>query len=136
LACPFFLPTERADNIALPHPARLPLGAAWRGLCGAPGAELVQLDERELEPCNLGYAQACPRFPKDSPADAVRFAVSKHSPERLLVQFSMESKHAPAGHGQFEYDRHAAGWATTHSDSTIQRLADCFLRAYLERANL
>src|SRR5579884_158269 len=25
LSCPFFLPTERADDIAFPHPVRLPL---------------------------------------------------------------------------------------------------------------
>src|SRR5260370_11003100 len=39
LACPFFIPTERADDLALPHPARLPLGAAWRGTCAAAGRE-------------------------------------------------------------------------------------------------
>ena len=102
------------------HLAKLPIACtAW---------------DAELEPCNLGYAQACPRFPKESPADAVRFAVSKYSPERLLVQFSLESKHLPAGHGCLEYDRIAAGWMTLHSDSRIQKLADCFLQSYLERA--
>lgn len=134
MACPFFSPTERAYNIALPHPGRLPLGAAWRGTCGAPGAEHIQLVEAELEPCNLGYAQTCPRFPKESPTDAVRFSVSKHSPERVLVQFSLELKHWPAGHGCLEYDRNAAEWATEHSDSRIQRLAECFMQSYLERA--
>ena len=40
MACPFFSPIEPAENIALPYPARLPLGAAWRGACQSPGHEL------------------------------------------------------------------------------------------------
>ena len=133
MACPFFCPTERAENLSLPHPARLPLGAAWRGACGAPGGELIQLGETELESCNLGYAQACPRLPKERTADAIRFGVSRQSAERLLVQFVLEAKHLPVEHGYLEYDRVVSGWAAPHRDPRLQRLADCFLRSYLER---
>src|SRR6476620_8489137 len=133
VACPFFSPSERAENLALPHPARLPLGAAWRGACTVPGGELVQLGAVELESCNLGYAQACPRLPKERAADAVRFAVNKESTERLQIQFVLESKHLPIDCGTLQYDRIAQSWTSEHSDSRIQRLADCFLEVYLER---
>ncbi len=134
MACPFFSPTERAENIALPHPARLPLGAAWRGVCGAPGGDLVQLCTSELETCNLGYAQACPRLPEQRTADAVRFVVSKQCPDRFHVQYVLESKHLPVAHGILEYDRSAAVWSVSHHDPRIQRLADCFLQSYVERS--
>jgi hypothetical protein len=134
VACPFFAPSERAENIALPHPARLPLGAAWRGACSAPGGELVQLGASELEWCNLGYAHACPRLPKERAADAVRFAVNQQSRERLQIQFVLESKHLPLEYGTLHFDRIAQCWASQHSDSRIQKLADCFLKAYLERS--
>lgn len=133
MACPFFSPSERAEDLALPHPARLPLGAAWRGTCGVPGGELVQLGAIELESCNLGYAHACPRLPRERAADAVRFAVNRESAERLQIQFVLESGHLPVEYGKLQYDRVSQCWASEHSDSRIQRLADCFLQAYLER---
>lgn len=133
MACPFFSPSDRADNIALPHPARLPLGAAWRGTCTAPGGELAQLGAAELESCNLGYAHACPRLPEQRAADAVRFAVSRHSAGRLQVHFVLEAKHLPVAHGNLEYDRILSCWTAAHSDAGIQKLAECFLRSYLER---
>ena len=133
MACPFFSPSERAENLALPHPARLPLGAAWRGVCAVPGGELGQLGAVELESCNLGYAHACPRLPRERTADAVRFAVNKESAEQLEIQFVLESKHLPIEHGKLQYDRTSHCWTSQHSDSRIQRLADCFLEAYLER---
>ena len=134
MACPFFSPSERTESIALPHPARLPLGAAWRGACSAPGGELVQLGAGELESCNLGYADACPRLPNERVADAVRFAVNKESSDWLQIQFVLESKHLPVAHGTLQYDRIRQCWASQHGDSKIQKLADCFLQAYLERS--
>jgi hypothetical protein len=133
MACPFFSPSERAENLALPHPARLPLGAAWRGTCSVPGGELVQLGAVELESCNLGYAYACPRLPRERAADAVRFRVNQESAERLQIQFVLESRHLPIEYGNLQYDRISQCWASEHSDSRIQRLADCFLQAYRER---
>ncbi len=134
MACPYFSPQERAENIALPHPARLPLGAAWRGGCGAPGGELIQLGTAELESCNLGYAHKCPRLPQQRTADAVRFVVSKQCPDRLQVQYVLEAKHQPVEHGLLEYDRVAAMWNVPHSDPRLQKLAECFLQSYLERS--
>lgn len=133
MACPFFSPTNRADDIALPHPARLPLGAAWRGTCTVPGHETAELGAAELECCNLGYAHACPRLPKERHADAVRFVVSKQSPDRIVVQYVLEAGHLPVGHGSLEYDCEQSGWKTQHPEPRIQALADCYLRSYMER---
>ena len=133
MACPFFSPTERAENIALSHPARLPLGAAWRGRCKAPGSGLLQLGEAELEACNLGYAHACPRLPEERIADAVRFGVARRSAEKLVIHFVLERSHLPAGHGTLEYDRTLNQWICPQFDSRIQHLAECFLQSYLER---
>ena len=133
MACPFFSPTNRADDIALPHPARLPLGAAWRGTCTVQGHETSELGAAELECCNLGYAHACPRLPKERHADAVRFVVSKQSPDRIVVQYVLETNHLPVGHGSLEYDCAQNGWKTQYPEPRIQALADCYLRSYLER---
>jgi hypothetical protein len=133
LACPFFIPTERADDLALPHPARLPLGAAWRGSCGSPGNESAALNNQELESCNLGYAKTCPRLPKERACDAVRFAVAKESSASISVHFALESYHLPVGDGVLEYDRQLKSWTVPHPEPRTQKLAESFLQSYLER---
>jgi hypothetical protein len=133
LACPFFIPTHRADDLALPHPARLPLGAAWRGSCAAPGHEQATPSDRQLESCNLGYAETCPRLPKDRTCDAVRFAVAGDSGGKISVRFVFEWQHLPAGHGFVEYDRLSNAWTSTHREPRIQRLAECFMQSYLDK---
>lgn len=133
MACPFFIPTERADDLALPHPARLPLGAAWRGTCASLGHESAVLNNRELESCNLGYAKSCPRLPKDRACDAVRFAVARESGESISLHFVLESEHLPAGNGLLEYDRQLKSWSAPHPEPRTQRLAESFLQSYLER---
>jgi hypothetical protein len=136
LACPFFCPTHRADDIAFPHPARLPLGGSWRGLCAAPGHEQATPSNVELESCNLGYAKSCPRLPKARAFDAVRFVVTNDSGSRISLQFVFETDHLPAGHGSLEYDRLLSTWTASHSEPRIQRLAECFLQSYLDRKYL
>jgi hypothetical protein len=133
LACPFFIPIERAANITFPHPARLPLGAAWRGFCDAPGQQQTSPSPGELECCNLGYASTCARLPPDRPCDAVRFAVVKESERRISVQFVLETAHLPSGSGVLEYDRVANSWTVSHFQHRIQNLAECFLKSFLEK---
>ena len=99
MACPFFAPIERANDLALPHPARLPLGAAWRGTCAVPGCGDVTPTAEELEGCNLGYAKKCSRLPAQRAHDAVRFGVANDSGERVSVQFVFEVDYRPAGQG-------------------------------------
>jgi hypothetical protein len=133
LACPFFMPIERAGDLALPHPSRLPLGAAWRGSCSAPGHERAVPDNQELEGCNLGYAKSCPRLPVVRSCDAVRFAVANDSGERIALQFVFEAEYRPAGQGVLEYDVLLKEWSSIHPDFRIQKQADCFVLKYLER---
>ncbi len=133
MACPFFIPTHRADNLALPHPARLPLGTAWRGTCAAPGHEGATPTDRELESCNLGYARDCPRLPKERACDAVRFAVAREFGESISLHFVLESDHLPTGNGLLEYDRRLKTWTIRHPEPRTQRLAEIFLQSYLER---
>jgi len=133
LACPFFIPIERANDLGFPHAARLPLGASWRGLCGAPGHEQATPSSRELESCNLGYAKSCARLPRDRACDAVRFAVAKESELRVSLQLVLETSHLPAGSCVLEYDRAANMWIASHPDPRIQRMAECFLESFLEK---
>jgi hypothetical protein len=133
LACPFFIPTERADDLPLPHPARLPLGAAWRGSCGSQGHESAVLNNQELESCNLGYAKSCPRLPQQRACDAVRFAVARESVESISLHFVLEVDHLPAGHGLLQYDRNLNIWTVPHPEPRAQKLAESFLQTYLER---
>jgi hypothetical protein len=135
LACPFFTPTERADDIAFPHPARLPLGASWRGSCSAKGQEATVLNQKELESCNLGYARSCPRLPKERPYDSVRFGIARDSGDHMAVQFVLESRHRPAGHGILHFDQLSKNWISPHPDPLIQKKAECFLQSYLERTS-
>ncbi len=134
LACPFFVPTSKADDIAWLHPSRLPLGAGWKGHCGAPGHEGFQPTPEEIkENCNLGYAAACPRLPQQRDYDSVRFSVIRRSPSLLGVCFVLEFRHRPVGHGTLEYYVAAREWAVPHSNEAIQRMADCYVQSYLCR---
>ncbi len=135
MSCPYFVPTDRADDIAFPHPARLPLGASWRGLCSAPGHEHTRPNNEEIQCCNLGYAKSCPRLPKQRACDAVRFAVANDSGERISLQFVFEAEYLPAGHGLLEYDQLLSNWVSTHPEPRIQKLAECFMQSYLDRRN-
>lgn len=77
MACPFFMPLEKLENGAWPHPARLPLGGGWSGRCTVPGHEGEIPTQSALEEfCNLGYAAKCGRLPQDRTWDAVRFVVT------------------------------------------------------------
>ena len=127
------MPIERADDIAFPHPARLPLGASWRGTCLAPNHEQTTLSSIELESCNLGYAKSCRRLPKERVCDAVRFAVMNESQDFVSVQYVLEKAYLPISQGMLAYDRHTKSWISSHADSSVQRKAECFLQSYLDR---
>jgi hypothetical protein len=133
LACPFFFPSDRADDLVFPHPARLPLGAAWRGTCQAGLDSQSAPDNLQLESCNLGYAKSCPRLPRERAGDAVRFAVVNDSGTRVSMQFVLEREYLPASNGLLEYDPPAKTWIACHPEPRIQKMAECFLQSYLAR---
>jgi hypothetical protein len=81
----------------------------------------------------MGYAKGCPRLPKDRACDAVRFAVARESGESISVHFVFEINHLPGGNGLLEYDRLRKNWTARHPEPRIQKLAERFLQAHLER---
>lgn len=141
MACPFFMPMEKLENGAWLHAGRLPLGCGWSGQCTAPGHEgVIPLQEELLEFCNLGYAQGCGRLPQERLWDSVRFAARSVVSEgksgttgRIQVRYVCEREHLPAEHGWLEFDMAEARWQQSHRDSRVQRMAECFLQAYMER---
>jgi hypothetical protein len=141
VACPFFMPIEKFEEGAWPHPARLPLGGGWRGMCAAPGHEGEQPSDHELrEFCNLGYAHGCRRLPAERPWDSVRFGIIKPPAEeydvaagRVFVRYICDRDHRPAESGTLEFDPAQSRWTRTHPNDHIQRMAQCFLAEYLNR---
>jgi hypothetical protein len=118
------------------HPARLPLGAGWKGYCTAPGHEgEIPSVEQVHDSCNLGYAKACPRRPQLSFWDSIRFAVTRESNQRILLNFVCEKDHRPGEHGVLEYDSALDRWLISHRDFRIQKMAECYLESYLLRKN-
>ena len=137
MACPYFLPQKRIETPPWPHPARLPLGDGWDGQCTAPGHEGAQPSDEELkEGCNLGYARNCSRLPQDRSCDAVRFSLARDRDSKLSVQFVCEIAHAPAGHGILEFDAAAGRWSSTHADKRVQKMAECYMQAYMQRTGV
>lgn len=140
MACPFFWPIEKLENGSWLHPSRLPLGCGWGGQCTAPGHENVIPTQEELENfCNLGYAEGCLRLPQDRAWDSIRFSARtvcdavNNFGKRIEVRYICERAHRPAQHGYLEFDVVSAQWLKQHSDSRLQRMAECFLSSYLER---
>ena len=139
MACPFFMPTERFDNGAWAHPARLPLGCGWSGYCTAPGHHGENPTPEELQQfCNLGYAETCWRLPRERRWDSVRFgarsvlAVPNGGKHCIHVRYVCERSHLPVEHGVLEFNVAAAQWTKPHPESQLQRLAECFLTSYLQ----
>ena len=152
LACPYFMPVEKLQSGAWPHPARLPLGGGWRGHCTAPGHEGEYPPQESLQAfCNLGYADGCKWAPRERLCGAVRFAVvapsdldpAEHAEGRvaggdvqarvLRLMYVCERDHRPLEHGHLEFDLSRQVWLRGHNDARIQRMAECFLEAYLKK---
>ncbi len=130
------MPTEKHDSALWVHPARLPLGAGWKGYCTVPAHEgELPGDEQLREHCNLGYAHDCAWCPSDRPWDSTRFGVSKESERRIVIGYVCEKDHRPIEHGTLEYDPVVARWSSCHPDRRVQRMAECYLEAYLARKN-
>lgn len=125
------MPTEKIDGGPWPHPAKLPLGAGWNGKCAASDAQ-TPTDADLHDHCNLGYAK-CEHVPAEREADAVRFAVASASGGKIVVRYACERNHRPADCGTLEFDRHRMQWTAEHPDERLQRMAECYLDAYLSR---
>jgi len=127
------MPEQRFES-DWPFPQRLPLGAGWSGHCTAPGHDGVRPGAEELKTgCNLGYARTCSRLPAERHADAVRFALGEERDGVLHVLFVSERDYLPAGHGELLYERARANWIERHPDARVQRMAECYVQAQMER---
>jgi hypothetical protein len=138
VACPFFLPIEKLGDAIWLHPSRLPLGCGWSGQCTAPGHEGDVPSRGELhEFCNLGYAERCPRLPRERRWDSVRFGArmvgEKNSAARIEVRYVCERGHRPAEHGTLEFSATRVRCEQPHRDARVQKLAECFLESFVER---
>jgi hypothetical protein len=107
----------------------------------APGHEGEMPSEWELrELCNLGYAGVCARLPHDRAWDSVRFGARTSGEQsritRVQVRYVCERDHHPADHGVLEFDAMLNQWANPHPDARVQRMAECFLSAYLEKRKI
>jgi hypothetical protein len=52
---------------------------------------------------------------------------------QLILTFVCEKGHRPVEHGTLEYDTLLARWTRPHSDSRIQKLAECYMESYMGR---
>src|SRR5207302_1927373 len=99
VACPYFFPTEKSNDILWAFPQRLPLGAGFCGSCMAQGGQRIPTETELKEFCNLGYASECESMPKDRRADSVRFSVASGKPlnkdakDRIRLHYSCERDH-------------------------------------------
>jgi len=130
MSCPFFIPTERFDDAQFPHPARLPLGAAYRGKCSATHATP---SDDELKQCNLGYARDCGRLPQTREADSVRFSILRERDGQISLCYVSELNYLPQDSGNLHYELLSQRWHQKHPNQQIQTLAECFLQSYLAR---
>ncbi len=140
MACPFFMPEEKLENVNWLHEGRLPLGCGWSGRCSAPGHERETPSQEELrEFCNLGYAEGCGRLPREREWDSVRFAAravgdaQNGTERRIQVRYACEREHRPAGSGTLEFDAFESRWVERHRDDRVQRMAECFLESFLDK---
>ena len=117
-----------------PFPHRLPLGGGWAGTCTASGHEGVRPSDEELRnSCNLGYAKSCTRLPADRHSDAVRFSLGEERDGLLRVRYACERNHQPIAHGELLYAIAAMTWPEAHTDTRLQRMAECYLQTQLAR---
>jgi len=73
-------------------------------VCLAQPAEPVPPSGDCLTLCNFGYARGiCPRFPADTAADAVRFAIASGDRQSVQIRYAVERGHHPLDHGEVEY---------------------------------
>nr|HWX55180.1 hypothetical protein [Verrucomicrobiae bacterium] len=93
-------------------------------------------DEDLKDFCNVGYASQCSRLPAERRADSVRFAVANHTGDRITLSYVYERDHAPVEHGRLEYDCALNCWLAPLQDACVQRQAECYVGAYLERKQL
>jgi hypothetical protein len=112
----------------------LPLGAGFRGLCGAPGHDgVIPTDEELKHECNLGYAKNCSRLPKERESDAVRFSVLRDRDGQVSICYISELNYLPREQGTLHYALEQKNWSDSKAGSNVKTLAQAFLESYLRK---
>lgn len=100
MPCPYFAPVSPRTESEWFRAPRSPLGVLHTGECRA-AAQPVPSDGLL---CNTGYARdACPSFPKDANADAVRFMITQRTAESLELLYVFERANSPTDRGTLRY---------------------------------
>lgn len=132
MACPFFYPVEFVDRGA--GAKAVPLGDAWAGICQANPESPFRPEESALIPlCNLGYARACPHFPRNGSPEATRFSVTRDQNGMVRLDFVVERDHLPVEHGPLVYSRESGTFVVPHVRALVQRQAEAYVESYLRR---
>lgn len=135
MSCPYFWPTREMTKQEWMKKPRLPLGEAHMGQCKASTASEYTPSIEELKAlCNAGYPDACARFPKGSPVQAVKFAVIRdENAGRVTVAYVLERDHTPYEHGSLEYDETQGAYLPPHKNATIDAQANAYVKVYLRQ---
>ena len=134
MSCPCFCPRQPRTGGCSAANALLPLGDAWTGVCLAQPGNPVEPGEARLPLCNLGYARGtCERFPTETAADAVRFAIARDDGHCLELQFALERDHHPLDHGRIEYRLAEGAFEPTLPETAFACQARAYVASYLRR---
>jgi len=131
MACPWFLPQRPLPAAATAGPsARAPLGELWSGLCCASETPI----DAAHGACNSGYARSrCPRFPADSPDDAIRFHVANEDGDLIRLKYIYERRCWPAEHGTLEYSCARKVVISAMGSDLLRRQAAAFASSWVRK---
>jgi hypothetical protein len=94
----------------------------------------VEPGDALLTLCNLGYARgACPRFPADTAADAVRFAIARDDGHSLEIRYAVERGHLPLDYGQIWYRPAENAFQPPLPATALAGQARAYAASYLRR---
>jgi hypothetical protein len=128
MSCPFFYASEPLSLLRELRP--VPLGDLYGGECRA--ADHLPSDNELRSWCNFGYARgACPHFPADAAADAIRFSVANSDATAITVRYCLERDHRPLEHGTLILT--AGRCDPPHADPIVCRLTEAYVSSYLAR---
>jgi len=103
-------------------------------VCLAQPGDPVEPGDACLPLCNLGYArQSCARFPADTVADAVRFAIARDDGHSLEIHFVLERGHHPLDHGQIGYHFETDAFQPPLPATAFAGQARAYAASYLRR---
>jgi len=135
MACPYFFPVARFESTPWAVPPRLPLGDAYTGECRANGTTFQPDETTVRDICNVGYGDArCDCFPKDAPADAVRFNIASDKGELIRIQYIFEKDCWPKEYGSLEWSA-TLQFTGLAAGEILQRQVTAFVESYLRRRN-